>query len=76
MTVNRLKLLCIEIYKTINNISPEFMRDLYSLRETSRLVLNLNICLIWIYQCITKLLLEAKALEFLDLKYGTVYFTI
>ena len=36
MNVNRLRLLCIEIYKTINNLNPEFMRDLFSLRETSR----------------------------------------
>ena len=48
MNVNRLRLLCIEIYKTINNLNPEFMRDLFSLRETSRLIrekymLNLNI---------------------------------
>ena len=48
MNVNRLRILCIEIYKTINNLNPEFMRDLFSLRETSRLirekyVLNLNI---------------------------------
>ena len=47
MNVNRLRLLCIEIYKTINNLNPEFMRDLFSLRETSRLIrgkymLNLN----------------------------------
>ena len=38
MNVNRLRILCIEIYKTINNLNPEFMRDLFSLRETSRLV--------------------------------------
>ena len=31
MNVNRLRKLCIEIYKTINNLSPEFMRDLFSL---------------------------------------------
>ena len=37
MNVNRLRLLCIEIYKTINNLNPEFMRDLFSLRETTRL---------------------------------------
>ena len=48
MNVNRLRILCTEIYKTINNLNPEFMRDLFSLRETSRLVrekymLNLNI---------------------------------
>ena len=48
MNVNRLRLLCIEIYKTINNLNPEFMRDLFSLRETSRLIrekymLNLDV---------------------------------
>ena len=48
MNVNRLRILCIEIYKTINNLNPEFMRDLFSLRETSRLIrekymLNLSI---------------------------------
>ena len=48
MNVNRLRILYTEIYKTINNLNPEFMRDLFSLRETSRLarekyMLNLNI---------------------------------
>ena len=48
MNVNRLRLLCIEIYKTINNLNPEFMKHLFSLRKTSRLIrekyiLNLNI---------------------------------
>ena len=48
MNVNRLRILCIEIYKTINNLNLEFMRDLFTLRETSRLIrekymLNLNI---------------------------------
>ena len=48
MNVNRLRLLCIEIYKTINNVNPEFMKHLFSLRKTSRLIrekyiLNLNI---------------------------------
>ena len=38
MNINRLRILCTEIYKTINNLNPEFMRDLFSLRETSRLV--------------------------------------
>ena len=38
MNVNRLRILCIEIYKTINNLNPEFMRDLFSLRETNRLI--------------------------------------
>ena len=29
MNVNRLRLLCIEIYKTINNLNPGFTRDLF-----------------------------------------------
>ena len=43
MNVNRLRILCIEIYKTINNLNPEFMRDLFSLRETNRLIRK-NMC--------------------------------
>ena len=48
MNVNRLRILCTEIYKTINNLNPEFMRDLFSLSETSRLIrekymLNLSV---------------------------------
>ena len=48
MRINRSRLLYNEIYKTINNLNPEFMRDLFSLRETSRLIrkkymLNLNL---------------------------------
>ena len=48
MNVNGLRILCIEIYKTINNLNPEFKRDLFSLRETSKLIrekytLNLSI---------------------------------
>ena len=37
MNVNRLGILCTEIYKTINNLNPDFMRDLFSLGETTRL---------------------------------------
>ena len=48
MNVDRLRMLCTEIYKTVISLNPEFMRDLFSLKETSRLVrenymLNLNI---------------------------------
>ena len=47
MNLNRLRMLCTEIYKTINNLHPEFMRDLLSLREISgvvreKYILNLN----------------------------------
>ena len=40
--------LCVEIYKTINNLNPSFMRQIFELSETNRNVrekylLNLNI---------------------------------
>ena len=46
MNVNRFRVLCTKIDKTINNLNPEFMRDLFSLRETSRLAQEKyeNIC--------------------------------
>ena len=48
MHVKRLRLLCVEIYKTINNLNPSFMKQIFELRETNRSVrekyqLNLNI---------------------------------
>ena len=36
MEVNRLRYLCVEIYKTINNINPNFMKQIFKLRETFR----------------------------------------
>ena len=48
MVLNRLRYLCIEIYKTINNINPSFMKQIFQLRDTNRTVrnqykLNLNV---------------------------------
>ena len=48
MKVNRLRSLCIEIYKSINNINPMYMNEIFKLRETSRAVrsnykLNLDV---------------------------------
>ena len=48
MELNRLRYLCIEIYKTINNINPSFMKQIFQLSETNRTVrnhykLNLNV---------------------------------
>ena len=40
MEVDRLRYLCIEIYKSINNINPGFMKQTFQLRETSRTVRN------------------------------------
>ena len=37
MNVNGLKILCSEIYRTIENLNSNCMRDLFSLRETNRL---------------------------------------
>ena len=48
MEVNRLRYLCIEIYKTINNINPSFIKQIFELKKRNRTVrnqykLNLNI---------------------------------
>ena len=48
MSLVRERLLCIEIYKTLNSLNPCFMQELLKLRETNRKVrnkykLNLNI---------------------------------
>ena len=48
MNVKRLRFLCAEIYKTINNLNPSFMKQIFEWKETSRNVrekyrLNLNI---------------------------------
>ena len=48
MNVKRRRFLCAEIYKTINNLNPSFMEQIFELRETNRSVrekhrLNLNI---------------------------------
>ena len=36
MNVKRLRALCVELYKTINKLNVNFMRDLLKLRFTSR----------------------------------------
>ena len=48
MELNRLRNLCIEIYKTNNNINPSLMKQIFQLRETNRTFrnkykLNLNV---------------------------------
>ena len=45
--VNRFRYLCIEIYKSINNINSSFMKQFFQVRETNRTVRNqykLNVC--------------------------------
>ena len=51
MNVNRLKNLCMEIFKTLNNINPAFMNEISELRKTNRPVrkqhkLNLEVPII------------------------------
>ena len=48
MNVKRLRFLCVEIHKTIYNLNPSFMKQIFEFRETNRNVrekyrLNLNI---------------------------------
>ena len=38
MNVCRLRTLCVEIYKTINDLNPTFMKEIFKLRENTRLV--------------------------------------
>ena len=38
MNVNRLRSLCIEIYKSINNINPTYINEIFKLRKTRRAV--------------------------------------
>ena len=38
MSVNRLRNLCVEIYKTINKLNPEFMNNIFKVKENKRLV--------------------------------------
>ena len=40
MKVNRLRSLCIEIYKLFNNINPTYMNEIFKLRKISRVVLS------------------------------------
>ena len=36
MKLRRTNIPCIQIYKTLNNLNPEFMEDLFELRATKR----------------------------------------
>ena len=38
MSVNRLRILCVEIYKVINKLNPEFMNNVFKAKENKRLV--------------------------------------
>ena len=36
MNVNRLPILCVELYETINNLNLDFMKELSELKETKK----------------------------------------
>ena len=36
ININRLRILCLELYKTINNLDPDFMKEFSTLKETNR----------------------------------------
>ena len=38
MSVKRLKNLCVKIYKTINKLNPEFMNNMFKVKENKRLL--------------------------------------
>ena len=38
MSVNTLRNLCVEIFKTINKLNPEFMNNIFKVKENKRLV--------------------------------------
>ena len=40
MNVTRLRSLCIEIFKMLNNINPAFMNEIFELTKTKRAVRN------------------------------------
>ena len=42
MKVNRLRSLCIKIYKLINSINPMYINEIFKLRKTSRAVRSNN----------------------------------
>ena len=40
MNVNRFRSLCIEIFKTLKNVNPAFMNEIFELRKTNTAVRN------------------------------------
>ena len=75
MEVNRLTSLCIEIYKSINNITPMYMNEIFKLRETSRGFL-VTINSIYMCQLLIKLVLVIRVLDTTGLKFGIRSFFI
>ena len=47
MSIDRIRTLCVEIYKALNELNPSFMKNIFMVKETNRLTrqqykLNLN----------------------------------
>ena len=63
MNVKRLRTLYVEIFKTLNNLNPSYMKEIFGLRQTGRPVrekykLNLDI------PCYNQVIFGRKALTF------------
>ena len=43
MDIHKLKILCIEIYKTLQNLNPVYMKDIFQFRSNDRLARSQNI---------------------------------
>ena len=48
MSLQRIRFLCTEIYKTVNSLNPDFMKNIFEMKKNNRIVrekykLNLNI---------------------------------
>ena len=43
MNIHRLKILCTEIYKTLQNLNPVYMKDIFQFRSNDRLARSQNI---------------------------------
>ena len=72
MELNRSRYLCIEIYKTINNINPRFMKQIFQLRETNRTFRNqykLNLSV----PKVNQVSYSEKVLDIMGLKSGTPF---
>ena len=68
------RLLCNEIYKTLNNLNPYFMQELFKLRETNRNVRNKHILNLDIH-VVNKAAYATKSIRTFDLKHGILHHT-
>ena len=68
------RLLCNEIYKTLNSLSPYFMQELFKLRETNRNVRNKHILNLDIH-VVNKATYATKSIRTFDLKHGILHHT-